>query len=117
MLKERREAAAQVAADLFEAEAAIDAAIQAVSRLAAGMPLARQDAHLAAAIGQDALMAAIETNGLLVQARARIIATHGALKEAQTQAGLGNIKFSEHCPADAEGDGGQTRRRHLSIAT
>ena len=46
MLKQRREAAQQVADSLFESEAAIDAAITAVAKLAGVMPAVRADARM-----------------------------------------------------------------------
>ena len=60
MLQQRRMAAQQVADSLFESEAAIDAAITAVAKLAGVMPAVRADANLSALIGQGALERAIE---------------------------------------------------------
>ncbi len=98
MLKERRLAANKVAEQLFAAEAAINAAVSAVAQLTAVMPMAAQEANLAACIGQDALMGAMETCQQLVQARSRIIATHAALRAAQTQIGLDAVNFMGNCP-------------------
>ncbi|WP_310497676.1 hypothetical protein [Sandarakinorhabdus sp.] len=116
MLKERRLAANSVAEKLFAAEAAIDAAVAAVAQLTAVMPMARQDAHLAACIGQDALMSAMKTCMQLGEARAQIINTHQALRETQINIGLGAVAFNDmNCPpsAIAETD---APRRHLTIA-
>jgi hypothetical protein len=100
MLKERRIAANKVAEQLFAAEAAIDAAVAAVAQLTAVMPMARQEANLAACIGQDALMGAMQTCQQLIEARGRIIATHAALREAQTKMGLGAVNFNGRCPPE-----------------
>ncbi len=119
MLKERRLAANKIAEQLFAAEAAIDAAVAAVAQLTAVMPLARQEAHLAACIGQDALMGAMQTCQQLVEARGRIIATHAALRDAQHKVGLGQVMFNDfHCPppsAELE-DVSAPQRRHLTVA-
>jgi hypothetical protein len=93
MLKERRLAANQVAEKLFAAELAIDAAIAAVANLTAMMPAARQEARLAACVGQEALSKAMETCMQLVGARASIVATHEALHDTQHQIGLGAVSF------------------------
>ena len=93
MLKERRLAANAVAEKLFAAEAAIDAAVAAVATLTAVMPQARQDAKLAACVGQEALTQAMQTCMQLVQARASIVATHEALFDTQHKIGLGAVQF------------------------
>lgn len=117
MLKERRLAANKVAEQLFAAEAAINAAVSAVAQLTAVMPMAAQEANLAACIGQDALMGAMETCQQLVQARSRIIATHAALRAAQTQIGLDAVNFMGNCPpSEASLDETVAPRRHLTIA-
>lgn len=117
MLKERRLAANKVAEQLFAAEAAINAAVSAVAQLAAVMPMAAQEANLAACIGQDALMGAMETCQQLVQARSRIIATHAALRAAQTQIGLDAVNFMGNCPPEeARLNETVAPRRHLTIA-
>ncbi len=117
MLKERRIAANKIAEQLFAAEAAIDAAVAAVAQLTAVMPMARQEANLAACIGQDALMGAMQTCQQLVEARGRIIATHAALREAQTKVGLDAVNFNGRCPRE-EGSLTETVApvRHLTIA-
>ncbi len=117
MLKERRLAANKVAEQLFAAEAAIDAAVAAVAQLTAVMPMARQEANLAACIGQDALMNAMATCQQLIEARGRIIATHAALREAQTQVGLGAVNFNGNCPPGILSLEEQAApQRHLTVA-
>jgi hypothetical protein len=100
MLKERRLAANKVAEQLFAAEAAIDAAVAAVAQLTAIMPMASQEAHISACIGQDAMMGAMQTCQQLIEARGRIIATHASLREAQTRVGLDAVNFMGRCPPE-----------------
>ncbi len=81
------------------------------------MPMAAQEANLAACIGQDALMGAMETCQQLVQARSRIIATHAALRAAQTQIGLDAVNFMGNCPPEeARLNETVAPRRHLTTA-
>ncbi len=95
MLKQRRMIADQVAASLFEAEAAIDAALAKTAQLAGVMPALRQDAGLSALIGQDAVERASEAFAALALARRAIVETHKELSVAQTQMGLGAVMFGE----------------------
>ena len=91
MLKQRREAADQVAAGLLEAEAAIDAALNKAAALAATMPVARTDAGLSALFGQEAVERLSDTIAALTQARRGIIETHKQLAEVKVQIGLGAV--------------------------
>ncbi len=117
MLKERRIAANKVAEQLFAAEAAINAAVSAVAQLTAVMPMAAQEANLAACVGQDALMNAMATCQQLIEARSRIIATHASLRAAQTQIGLDAVNFMGNCPPEvASADATVAPRRHLTVA-
>jgi hypothetical protein len=120
MLKERRLAANMVAEKLFAAEAAIDAAVTAAAELAAVMPSARIEGRIAAAAGQDALLAAIATVQQLADARSQIVATHKALRQAQTDVGLGQVMFNDwNCPPPPKGqveDQTAAPRRHLTVA-
>jgi len=93
MLKERRLAANAVAEKLFAVEVAIDAAVAAAAELTAVMPQARQSAHLAASVGQDALASAMATCMKLIQARAAIISTHEFLATTQKDIGLAAVNF------------------------
>jgi hypothetical protein len=95
MLKQRRIIADQVAASLFEAEAAIDAALAKTAQLAGVMPALRRDAGLSALIGQDAVERASEAFAALALARRAIVETHKELSVAQTQMGLGAVMFGE----------------------
>jgi len=91
MLKQRRMAADQVAAGLFEAEAAIDAALNKTAALTATIPAARTGAGLSALFGQDALERLSETIAALAQARRGIVETHKQLAEVKVQIGLGAV--------------------------
>lgn len=88
MLKQRRDAAENVAKRLFAAEQAIDDAIYKVSDLAGHMPIARTNAKLSAVVGQDAIVQAAETLSALVAARGHLVTTHNHLAETRDQIGL-----------------------------
>lgn len=94
MLKQRRMIADQIAASLFEAEAAIDAALAKTAALAGVMPALRADAGLSALIGQDAVERASEAIAALASARRAIVETHKELDLAKTQIGLGAITMN-----------------------
>jgi len=95
MLKERRMVAEQIAGALFEAEAAIDAALSKTAQLTGVMPALRSKAGLSALIGQDALEHASQAIAALAEARRAIVETHKQLSVAQTQAGLGAVMVGE----------------------
>jgi hypothetical protein len=99
MLKERRMAAEQVAGALFEAEAAIDAAISKAALLAGVMPSLRKQAGASALIGQDAVERASQAIVALAEARRAIVETHKELSVVQGQIGLGAVRMG--------GDGGE----------
>lgn len=91
MLKQRRMAHDQVATGLFEAEAAIDAALNKTACLTATIPAARAGAGLSALFGQEALESLSETIAALAQARRGIVETHRQLAVVKTQIGLGAV--------------------------
>ncbi|MGH6884267.1 MAG: hypothetical protein ACREFM_25320 [Hypericibacter sp.] len=91
MLKQRRMVAEQIAAALFEAEAAIDAAISKTATLTGVMPSLRREAGASALIGQDAVERASQAIMALADARRAIVETHKELSIAQTQIGLGAV--------------------------
>ena len=93
MLKQRRMVAEQVAGALFEAEAAIDAALAKTAALTGIMPLLRKDAGASALIGQDAVERASQAIMALADARRAIVETHKELSIVQTQIGLGAVAF------------------------
>jgi hypothetical protein len=94
MLKQRRMIADQVAISLFEAEAAIDAALAKTAALAGVMPGLRSEAGLSALIGQDAVERASDAIAALAQARRAIVETHKELSVVQSQIGLGAVRMA-----------------------
>jgi hypothetical protein len=100
MLKQRRMVAEQIAGALFEAEAAIDAALAKTAALTGIMPSLRLEAGASALIGQDAVERASQAIVALADARRAIVETHKELSIAQTQMGLGAVML---------GDTGQTK--------
>jgi len=95
MLKERRMAAEQVAGALFEAEAAIDAALSKVAHLTGVMPSLRKMAGASALIGQDAVERASQAIMSLAEARRAIVETHKELSIVQGQIGLGAVALGD----------------------
>jgi hypothetical protein len=95
MLKERRMVAEQVAGALFEAEAAIDAAISKTAHLTGVMPALRRQAGASALVGQDAVERASQAIMALAEARRAIVETHKELSVVQTQIGLGAVMVGD----------------------
>jgi hypothetical protein len=95
MLKQRRMVAEQVAGALFEAEAAIDAAIAKAAALTGIMPQLRREAGASALIGQDAVEHASQAILALTDARRSIVETHKQLSIVQTQIGLGAVMLGD----------------------
>ena len=104
MLKERRMVAEQVAGALFEAEAAIDAALSKTAHLTGVMPMLRKQAGASALIGQDAVERATQAIMALAEARRAIVETHKELSVVQTQIGLGAVRL--------DGDAGEKPPPH-----
>lgn len=121
MLKQRRMAAEQIAGALFEAEAAIDAALAKTAHLTGVMPSLRKMAGASALVGQDAVERASQAILALAEARRAIVETHKELSVAQGQVGLGAVAFGdpggEKPPAAAalENTGGR-RLREVAAA-
>ena len=88
MLKQRQQAAENLAKRLFAAEQAVDEAISKMADLTGYMPIARINAHLSAVVGQDALSAAAESLSALIWARRHLVETHNRLAETRDQIGL-----------------------------
>lgn len=119
MLKQRRQFAEQVAEALFEAEAAIDAALGKTAGLPGVMTAGRQDAGLSALIGQDAFERASQAIAALTEARRAIVETHKELTVAQRQIGLGAVAVGDlgNKPiAEAEPDLAPARLRPVRVA-
>ncbi|MBX3483589.1 MAG: hypothetical protein KF737_08725 [Phenylobacterium sp.] len=94
MLKERRMAAQEVATALFDAEAAIDAALSKTAALTGVMPSLRKAAGASALIGQDAVERASQAIMALAEARRAIVETHKELSVVQGQIGLGAVRMT-----------------------
>jgi hypothetical protein len=123
MLKQRRMVAEQIAGALFEAEAAIDAAIAKTAHLTGVMPSLRREAGASALIGQDAVERASQAIMALAEARRAIVETHKELSIAQTQIGLGAVVMTDPVGGDKPpvafvGEGREVRigRRALRVA-
>lgn len=95
MLKQRRMVAEQIASALFEAEAAIDAALAKTAALTGVMPQLRAQAGASALIGQDAVERASQAIMALAEARRAIVETHKELSVAQEQIGLGAVMLGD----------------------
>jgi len=95
MLKQRRMVAEQIAGALFEAEAAIDAALAKTAALTGVMPQLRREAGASALIGQDAVERASQAIMALAEARRAIVETHKELSVAQSQIGLGAVTMND----------------------
>jgi len=117
MLKQRRMVAEQIAGALFEAEAAIDAAISKTAQLTGVMPALRKEANLSAVIGQDAVERASQALMALAEARRAIVETHKELSVAQVQVGLGAVALDpgsgDKPTTGAEQEGARVRMRNL----
>jgi hypothetical protein len=105
MLKQRRLIADQVAASLFEAEAAIDAALGKAAALASVMPSLRAEAGLSALIGQGAVEWSSKSISALTEARRAIVETHRELSVAQKQMGLGAVAYGDPLKPEMEAAG------------
>ena len=100
MLKQRRMIAEQVAAALFDAETAIDAAITKTAMLTGVMPSLRKQVGASALIGQDAVERASQAIMSLTEARRAIVETHKELSIVQTQIGLGAVTMADPIGGD-----------------
>ncbi|MEW5684083.1 MAG: hypothetical protein AB1942_04110 [Pseudomonadota bacterium] len=120
MLKERRLAAEQVAGALFEAEAAIDAALAKTAHLTGVMPSLRKAAGASALIGQDAVERASQAIMALAEARRAIVETHKELSVVQDQIGLGAVRMQGDMGEKPPPTGFETQRvrmRNLRVAS
>lgn len=80
-----------LAARLYAAEAAIDAALVETAGLAAALPRARSEAYLSAVTGQQAFEGAAASLAALTAARGHLIATHNTLGALARKLGLGAL--------------------------
>lgn len=88
MLKQRRDAARQVADALATLEDAIDEALTASGAFNSILPSARRSANVSAAMGQKAFESAVAVHSTLAVARREIVETHQLLDETKHQMGL-----------------------------
>jgi len=120
MLKQRRMVAEQIASALFEAEAAIDAALAKTATLTGVMPSLRKQAGASALIGQNAVERASEAIVALAEARRAIVETHKELSIAQGQMGLGAVSIdgggTEKPPGIGVTEPGGRRLREVAAA-
>lgn len=110
MLKQRRLLADQVAASLFQAEAAIDQALGKTAALAGVIPSMRADAGVSAIIGQGAVEWTSKSILALTEARRAIVETHKELSVAQKQIGLGAVSYGDGMDKGIDGTETQTLR-------
>jgi hypothetical protein len=95
MLKERRMAAEQIAAALWEAEAAVDMALSKTAHFTGVMPALRRQAGASALIGQDVLERASQAVMSIAEARRALVEAHKELTVAQHQVGLGAVVMED----------------------
>lgn len=88
-MHDRRDLAAEVAATLFRAELAVDAALRRTAALAGALPAARRRGRIAATVGQPAIDGAAEAVVALTRARAALVAAHEDLAAVHRRLGLG----------------------------
>jgi hypothetical protein len=117
MLKQRRMVAEQIASALFEAEAAIDAALAKTAALTGVMPQLRREAGASALIGQDAVERASQAIVALAEARRAIVETHKELSVAKEQIGLGAVMIDSGGDKPPVGLAGQQPVRRLRAVT
>ncbi|MFN4092354.1 MAG: hypothetical protein ACK4FG_05620 [Brevundimonas sp.] len=80
-----------LAARLYAAEAAIDAALHETAMLAAMLPGARHEAFLSAVTGQKVFAGAAAGISALTEARAHIVDSHNALAALARRLGLDTL--------------------------
>ena len=93
MLKERLVAAERIAAELHDAEHAVDQAIVKIAQLAATLPIARIDTKMSAIVGQEAVAKVTQAVAAAGHVRQMMTEAHQALGETQRQVGLGARMF------------------------
>lgn len=85
ILADRRNAAKQVATDLFALELAIDQALAAAARLSATIPESRIRAKVAATVGQEAIQSVGDVLSALHAARAGAVDAHNKFADVHQQ--------------------------------
>jgi hypothetical protein len=95
MLKERRMAAEQIAAALWDAESAIDVALTKAAHFTGVIPALRRQAGASALVGQEAMERASQAVMAIAEARRALVEAHKELTLAQSQVGLGAITMND----------------------
>lgn len=95
MLKERRMAAEQIAAALWDAESAVDVALTKTANFTGVIPALRRQAGASALIGQEAMERASQAVMALAEARRALVEAHKELTIAKQQVGLGAITMDD----------------------
>lgn len=104
MLKQRQQAAMKVAASLWAAEDAIDAALTKAAEFSSTLVAARTEANVSAIVGQDAFEVSASAFAALARARADIVEAHRRLSETRIQVGLRNVAVGDEAPKQATGE-------------
>jgi hypothetical protein len=95
MLKERRMAAEQIAAALWDAESAIDVALTKAAHFTGVIPALRKQVGASALIGQEAMERATQAVMAIAEARRALVEAHKELTIAKQQVGLGAITMDD----------------------
>lgn len=95
MLKERRLAAEQIAAALWDAESAVDVALTKTANFTGVIPALRRQAGASALVGQGAMECASQAVMALAEARRALVEAHKELTIAKEQIGLGAITMDD----------------------
>lgn len=93
MLKQRREAATDVATKLHRAETAVDNAIVALGELFTGLPQAQAAANISPVSSDTAITLAGAAIGTLCQSRSTVVQLHNELARVRDGIGLRNLRI------------------------
>jgi hypothetical protein len=93
-MSDREAIAAELAAALYEAEAALDLAFGATGRLIAMLPEKRVQAGLSAVVGQGVFAAATRAGSNLAEARAALVDSHSGLETVRRAMRLPPIQMT-----------------------
>lgn len=93
MLNERLSAARKIAAELHQAEDALDETMIRIAHLAAALPAARRETNMSAIVGQEAVAKVAQALAAAGEVRQLLTDAHLALTATQKQVGLGTRMF------------------------
>lgn len=114
--EEREAAGLTVAARLYAAERAVDAALAETAGLMVLLPQARTQANLSATTGQNAFDDVAAAIGALTNARARLVGAHGGLAALARRMGLDSLAVGPlDKPEDAPPHGGEGVSSHARV--